>query len=572
LKDEKGVLWTGTYGNGVNYLDTHTGERRNFRNDPLDKNSISNDRINSIFQDRNNNLWFATEDGLCKWNSLTRTFRRYGTAEGFPSNFIMCILEDQNNNLWISTTKGLVCFNPFSQQLKVYTISNGLLSDQLNFSSAYKDDNGNMYFGSSKGMISFQPAEFMQTRFIPPVYITGFQVNNKEVLTSNGTTAHNSVTFTDQITLAYNQRTFSIDFAALSYTAPEMLKYAYKLEGLSKEWTHLNKNQKVYFTEIAPGTYLFKVKATNSSGVWNARETTLTIIVLPPWWKSWWAYLFYSLCVMLLALSVFRTYHFRMKERARRNLELLEIAKEKELYHAKMEFFTNVAHEIRTPLTLIKGPLEKIIRKAAGIQEMQTSLRIMERNTNRLLELTNELLDFRQTEINGYSLSFVLTDVCELVEEIYQVFISLAEQSNIEMQLILPPDNIHAHIDQGAFTKIIYNLCSNALKYASSKMIIEMAIVDNDQLVIKVKSNGSPIPETVKEKIFEPFFRLKETHKIKGSGIGLALSRSLALLLKGTLVLAAPEESMNTFILTLPVQQGNEITLTSVEQQETIRN
>lgn len=563
LKDATGNLWTGTYGDGVHYRDAKTGKTKNFRYIVADNHSISSDRVNNIYQDKKGQLWFATENGLCRWNPSAQNFTRFGTRDGFPSNFILSLLEDEGGQLWISTTKGLVCFQPSTKKAQVYTTANGLLSDQFNFSAAFKDETGQMYFGSAKGLVSFHPKEFNQNNFTAPVYITGFQVNNKDiVVASKGSPLKKAITFTNAITLTHDQATFSIDFAALSYTAPGMVEYSYLMEGLSPDWTYLKTNRKVYFTELKPGKYTFRVKATNSSGIWNGEERRLTITVSPPWWKSWWAYSLYGLMSFIIVLLLFRNYHRRMKERERRNMELLQIAKEKELYEAKMEFFTNVAHEIRTPLTLIKGPLEKVIRLAGGVPEIKTSLKIMDRNTARLMELTNQLLDFRKTEITGVRLSFVETNISELLEEVHQGFATLAEQKAVRFTLCLPPSSVHAFVDAEAFTKIIYNLCSNAVKYAADFAAVDLLQpgLDAHTFVIQVKNDGYVIPESLAEKIFEPFYRIKETDKQKGTGIGLALSRSLAQLHNGTLVLEKPDGNLNIFTLALPIRQEVKVT------------
>jgi len=236
LEDSRGIVWGGTYGNGVNYYNTHTRQSGNFIYDAKDKGSLGSDRINCIFEDSRQNLWLATEGGLCKFNRARNTFLRYTTNNGFPTNFILSILEDDHGNLWISTSKGLVCFNPQSEKLTTYTKNDGLLNDQFNFSSAFKDARGQMYFGSVKGLISFFPDAFIKNSFIPPVYITGFQVYNKELgIAKEGSPLKKSITYTDRIVLNYYQSTFSIDFASLSYTAPDRLEYAYKMEGAGKE-------------------------------------------------------------------------------------------------------------------------------------------------------------------------------------------------------------------------------------------------------------------------------------------------------------------------------------------------
>jgi ligand-binding sensor domain-containing protein/signal transduction histidine kinase len=558
LKDDNGIIWGATWGNGVNYYNTKTGKGGNFRYEISNKNSIASDRINSVFKDRSKTLWFATEGGLCKFNPATNDFKRYTTKNGFPSNFILSILEDDKQILWISTSKGLVRFNPRTEELNTYTKDNGILNDQFNFSSAYKDKSGRMYFGSVKGLISFHPEQITRNSFIAPVYITGFQIYNKDLsIAKSGSPLQRSITVTDRIELSHKQSTFSIDFASLSYTAPEMSEYAYKMEGLDKDWTYLKTNRKAYFTELAPGSYMFHVKAANSSGVWNEKQTQLTIIIHPPWWASNWAYFIYFLLGIGIAYYAIRNYHKRVEEKNKRKIEHLETAKEKEIFQAKIDFFTNVAHEIRTPLTLIKGPLEKVIRKAGNVPEIKDSLKIMDRNTNRLIDLTNQLLDFRQTEIQGFHLNFVKENISEIVEDTFVSFRPLAEQKNLSFKLNLPASPIYAYIDSEAFSKILTNLFSNAIKYAQTEVYMQLLppAADSSSFSIEIQNDGFLIPYDMKEKIFEPFFRLKETEKQKGTGIGLALSRSLTQLHKGTLELKEPVNDLNTFILTMPVHQ-----------------
>jgi len=553
VKDKNGVIWAATYGNGVNYYDTKTRTGGNFSYQPGLRNSLSHDRVNKVFEDSYGNLWFATEGGLCRYEPRPHSFTRYTTAAGLPSNFILSIAEDGNRRLWISTTKGLVCFIISTGKVAaVYTKANGLLNDQFNFSSAFRDRNGQMYFGSVKGLISFQPGRLLTKDFSSPIYITGFQVNNKElVIDRQGSPLKQSITFSDKVVLTHSQSTFSIDFASLSYTAPEMSEYAYKMEGLDADWIYLKTNRKVYFTNLTPGVYTFRVKAAGSE------ETSLVIDILPPWWTSRWAYICYTALILLLTWYITRAYRLQLKDKERRRIEQLEIAKEKELYEAKMQFFTNVAHEIKTPLTLIKGPLEKVIRKAGDDPGIKDSLRIMERNTGRLVDLTNQLLDFRQTEIKGFSLSFTEANISGIAEEIFASFRPLAEQKGLSFSLYTGTKDIYAYIDTDAFNKILTNLLSNAVKYAKSKVELHIfPLRSGDRsFVIEVKNDGYLIPMEMKEKIFEPFFRLKATEKQKGTGIGLALSLSLTQLHKGNLILKEPEDDMNVFFVSIPLNQ-----------------
>lgn len=560
IEDDRGHLWICTLGNGVYEYDPRTHKIINLRHDPLNANSLSSNMVNGLYMDSRGVLWFATESGLCKYDRASNAFKRYTTAQGLPSNFLFKILEDSNRNLWISSTRGLTVFNPVSESMKVFTTADGLLSNQFNWNSAYKDKDGRMYFGSSKGMISFTPEKFSLNRITPPVYITGIQIHDKEIsIRKKNSPIDKAIPFTDRITLPYDESSISIDFAALSFTSPEMNEYAYKMDGMDDEWTYLKANRKAYFTQLEPGTYTFRLKASNGSGVWNEQETKLLIKVLPPFWASNAARLLYIFLALTVIFFTVRGYHNRTAEKNRRKIELMEHEKEKELYQAKIEFFTNVAHEIRTPLALIKGPMEKVMARSHEIPDLKNSLKIMERNTNRLIDLTNQLLDFRQTETKGFRLSFVRAEITALVEEIHAGFIPIAEQKKIVYSFSHPGKQIPAFIDLDAVNKILCNLYSNAFKYASGKVEVKLIHqANNPFFVVEVRNDGFLVPYELREKLFEPFFRLKETKMLKGTGIGLALSRSLAELHKGTLELAHPENNMNVFRLTMPLNLDKE--------------
>ena len=564
LEDDQGVLWCCTQGEGVYYYDPRTRQYGNYRYDPNDVHSLIENHVNGIFQDSRNNLWIATEGGLCQFTKKSGKFTRYTTRDGLPDNLIFRILEDGKHNLWISTSKGLVCFNPDTRDIRTYKRSNGLLSDQFNYNSSFKDSDGMIYFGSVKGLIGFNPAQFLKNTSVPPVYITGMQINNKEFTVDNkNSPLKESIAYTRVVELPFDQSTISIDFAALSYTVPEMNEYAYKLAGFDKDWTYLKTNRKAYFTKLPPGKYTFKVKGSNSSGTWNEKEAELEIDILPPYWASTWAYVLYALVIVSVIYLIIRYYTARASEKNRRRIEWLEREKEREIYHAKIEFFTNVAHEIRTPLTLIKMPLDKLMKKQDEHPEINENLRTMERNTNRLIDLTNQLLDFRKTEIDKFSLNFVKTDISELIRETAANFQPAAEEKNISFRLELPRLSLQAFVDPEAVRKILNNLINNAIKYAGSKVFVQLLAFNSEDNVfsIEVRNDGFLIPYDQKEKIFQPFYRLKATEKEPGTGIGLPLARSLAELHKGILELKKPENDLNVFLLVLPIHQEQEFVL-----------
>ncbi|WP_160711780.1 ligand-binding sensor domain-containing protein [Chitinophaga solisilvae] len=563
FEDSEGTIWLGTIRDGLYYYNRRTGKKGRYRHDTATPGSLADNRVNRIFEDSSKRLWLATDDGLCLFHPQQQTFTTYGTRHGFLSSLIFSILEDSHRQLWVTTSKGIACFSPATGKAAVFTTANGLLNDQFNYNAVYKDSSGNMYFGSVKGMIRFNPDHFLRNSFQPPVYITGFQVFGKEAQV--GDILQQSVSFTDTIVLSHDQSSFSIDFAALSYTSPAMTAYAYKMEGLDQDWTYLESNRKAYFTKLSPGAYRFLVRAANSSGNWSVSPRVLHIEILPPFWASYGAYTFYLLLLGSIIYGIISWYHQRALQKQKRQLELLAHEKEKEVYQAKIEFFTHLAHEIRTPLTLIKGPMENVIRKSAEVPQIQKNLRIMERNTDRLLDLTNQLLDFRKTEINGFSLNFVNTDIPELLKENHLRFTPAAEQKNIRFKIELSCLHFFAYTDTEALHKIVGNLLNNAIKYAGTKASVHLLpVAEGDTtFTILVKNDGPVIPPEMKEKIFEPFFRAKATEGQSGTGIGLSLSRSLTLLHKGSLELITTEPGLNVFSLTLPIHQEIEFNLST---------
>lgn len=554
LEDHRGVLWAGTYWDGLYYYNPKTGAKGFYKYDSTNSKSISSNVINGIFEDSQKRLWIATENGLNLFNPQTQDFTRVAKEDGFPSNVTYAILEDINNNLWISTSNGLVAYNPDDNNLTVYTKSNGLLSDQFNYSSFFKDDSGEMYFGSVNGLISFNPSTFLKNTFKPPIYITDIQINNENVdVNSIDSPLDKSVSFSRELELTNKQSTFNLTFASLNYTSPEMTKYWYKLEGLNDNWISLGKNHEVSFTELPAGNYIFKIKALTGDGVWSTNDAGLEINVLPPFFASKIAYTFYSLCLVFLLFLLLRYYHIFNRDKNNQRIQQLENAKEKEIYQAKIEFFTNIAHEIRTPLTLIKSPLEKLMKSTYKSPEIPRNLGIMEKNTSRLLNLVNELLDFRKTEMQHVKLNFVEVSINELLEETYIRFSQMIQEKEIGFDLIQPNEAVIAYVDEEAIKKILSNLFSNAIKYSHKKVKISLT-AEETYFKIRIENDGTLIPIDLQQRIFEPFYRVPGETKNMGTGIGLSLAYSLTQLHQGKLLFETTN-SMNTFILQMPVDQ-----------------
>lgn len=367
-EDANGNIWAGTYGDGVyvfNPKDDNVIQHYSFASN--NDQQIGSNIINFFYFSQSNDMWIATEGGLYKVDIASKQISAVNSENGFPSDITYAILEDNKKNLWISTSKGLVCYDPVTTNIRVFRKSQGLLTDQFNYRSAFRDNAGNMYFGSVKGMISFNPDSVTTNSFAPPVYITNFQVDNEELpISGEGSPLKQSIIFSKNIVLNHDQSSFSIGFAALDYSSPSSISYAYKMEGLEDNWTTIATNRQVYFTDLSPGNYTFNVKVLEPGGKNNIAR--LSIEILPPLWKTWWAYLSYFFLVTAIIFILTRFFIERSKIKNRYELEKLAHEKEKENYEDKINFFMNVAHEIKTPLTLIHGPMENIMDQ---INEMQ---------------------------------------------------------------------------------------------------------------------------------------------------------------------------------------------------------
>jgi ligand-binding sensor domain-containing protein/signal transduction histidine kinase len=547
LEDHEGTIWVGSHGSGIFYFNPVTKKQGYFYNEAGNANSLTNNTVNAIFEDSQQNLWIGTEGGgLVKLDKERKNLTAYTIKNGLPSNFIFKVLEDDKHNLWVTTSRGLVNFNPVTLSCTVYTKDNGLLNDQFNYNSGYKDNSGNLYFGSVKGMIAFRPDELLKTTNEPPVYITAFQVQNKELdVQTDSAYLKKSILFTDEIILPHNKSSFSIDFAALSFISPEMTAYSYFMKGLDKEWTQLKRNRKIYFTNLAPGTYTFKLRAA-TNGNWGG-EKQLTITILPPWWATAWAYLLYACLAIGLVYYLLSSYHIIIQDK-----------KDKEIYEAKIDFFTNLAHEIRTPLTLIKGPVENLLEQVNEVPQIKEDVVTMERNTNRLVALITQILDFRKTEAKGFSMDFIKVNISELLKESFKNFTALAKKRNLQYVIKCPPADLFAFADEEALNKIFSNLFNNAIKYAQQNITIRLLPLkeNSNSFTIEFENDGTKIPAEMKDKIFEPFYRLKQPLQQQGTGIGLALAKSLTLLHNGNLYLKENTAELNIFVLFLPLQHA----------------
>lgn len=559
LEDSQGRMWFSTYDAGAIRFNPRTKECKHYTYNAQNEKSISSYKIISIFEDSKNRIWFTGETGgISLYNEKLNNFTQYSFKEGIISDVIYKILEDKQKNLWLSSNSGLIKFNPETKKVRIFNTGSGILSNQFNYKSGFKDKNGKMYFGGINGLIAFNPDSFEYNEYVPPVFITSFQI-----LDDKNSFSKEILGNTKKVNLKYNEASFSINFAALSYSAPEKNRYAYKMSGLEDDWIYLDKPQKIIFSSLPYGKYRFQIKASNNDGIWNEKGDYIDIVIYPPFWKSKIAYLLYFILLVWLIYYVFSQNSRKIKNKSEKEKMLFEKEKEKEMYNSKIEFFTNIAHEVRTPLTLIKSPLEFILSNNLDKAELNSNLLVMEKNTNRLLTLINQLLDFRKAEAKSFSLVFVSTNINDLLYETYIRFKPIAIQKGIDFTIKVSEELIFADVNREALIKIVSNLFSNALKFAQSQIEVQVS-KSEAKFFIRVNSNGEIIPNELKEQIFEPFFQINETDKstIKsGSGIGLALAKSLVQLHSGSIYLDKTIEDINSFMLEMPIKHRNAIVM-----------
>ncbi|WP_106831252.1 hybrid sensor histidine kinase/response regulator [Parabacteroides pacaensis] len=551
-EDRVGRIWTGMFNRSFYYNPvSNTGMYL-----PYDKlNTQRHNFVNDACEDKDGNMWFATIEGVIKYDFQTGESFHYTVKNGMPSNVAFRILYDENGLLWISTANGLVNLNPWTEKINTYTEAHGLITRQFNENSAFNDHDGKFYFGTVKGFICFDPMDINPSAEKMNVHIGTLEIQNE----ANEKIIINSSAFSPikNVTLNHQQSTFNIHFSALNFIAPGSIQYTYRMGNRDKEWIPIGDRNTVYFTELHPGDYIFEVRAANLSNSWNDTPTQLNITVLPPWWASGRAYFIYIIFTLSVIAYSFYAWRKKTKRMMTYNMRLFEDQKEKELYQAKINFFINIAHEIRTPLTLIKNPLERLLKSEKIEGKEKSSLLLMNKNVSRLLLLINQLLDFRKTEIEGYRLNFVRTEIISLLTETVKRFQESAAENHLLLNLDLSMPELYVFVDKEAVIKIFSNLLSNAIKYATAHIIVRVQLSsDYDTFTIDFINDGTPIPAEIKEKIFEPFYRFEKTENKQGTGLGLPLARSLAEMHHGTLrMVDFPDSpSMTLFRLTLPVK------------------
>lgn len=568
-EDPTGRLWIGSYG-GLHLYDRTNDSFIRYENINGNLNSISSNIITSITS-VSDTLWVGTPNGLNKgvWDGQGNlTFTALYREDGLPDDYIHAILYDDRHELWISTNGGISRYDLEKHDFTNFNKSDGLPGNAFSEGAAFKK-NGIMYFGGVNGLVFFHPDSIVDNSAFTDVVITDLKIFNQPVEIDERMNGRKILTkcapLTRSVTLSHQENVFTIEFSNLDFSAPEKNNYAYMLEGFDKDWVYAGSNRTATYTNLRHGDYQLKMKSANASNVWSDRLTTIDIKVLPPPWKSWWAYGIYIIIGFLL-ITLVRT--IAIKQTLLQNhlhIAQLETDKQRELNETKSRFFTNVSHEFRTPLTLILGPLNEMLSDKKIDSGLKEKIGLLHQHAGRLLHLVNQLLDFRKAETGKVQLRVAEGNIVRFLKEVFLSFKEQARIKEIDFSLTADPEELNVYFDRDKMEVVIGNLLSNAFKYTAEKGSIAISVTrtgpDESDLFnegcceIRVKDNGSGIPPEEKGKIFDRYYQIlnADSASLIGSGIGLSLTKDYVELHHGTIKVESDPGKGSEFIVSLPL-------------------
>ncbi len=552
FKDSKKRLW---FGSEIGLI-AYTQDENELQNVSVLPSSspLNHQFINCIYEGHDGLFWIGTRNGMYRYNETTKELKQYTTEEGLPNNVVFGILEDGESKLWISTDRGLSCFQPNTEKFRNFTSNDGLQSNQFTASAYCRTANGQMYFGGIKGITTFQPEQIVDNPYTPPVVISRLQVFNKKVMPGDDThILDKNISDTHDITLTAKQSMFSLDFVVSNYISGNHNSFAYMLKGYDKEWYYTNTQRTVSYSNLPAGTYHFLVKAANNDGKWNEKPTELKITILPVWYKTWWAILLFIIIFIVIIVFIFRYFWIRKSWETKLMMEQADKERQKEVNEMKLRFFINISHELRTPLTLILAPVQDMLEKVTD-KWLYKQLEHVQKNTNRLLHLVNQLMDYRRAELGVFNLKVKRNPIHKFIEKDFLYYDRLAQKKRITYNFVSEVEGKDILCDPSYLELIVNNLLSNAFKYTNEEGSITVTLKETDkELLLQVKDTGNGIPVDKQAKIFERFYQIENEHI--GSGIGLSLVQRLVDLHHGHIDMESEEGMGSTFSIYLPTEE-----------------
>ncbi|TDO22705.1 hybrid sensor histidine kinase/response regulator transcription factor [Pedobacter duraquae] len=571
-EDANGDMWLGSNGSGI--VVYHWASKTYTHYDKLTSN-LSDDVVLSILHDRKGNTWVGTNSGgLNLLNKKTGKFIHFGESSGLANGIVYKILEDRAGMLWLSTDKGVSSVDPVTKKIKNFGRPNGIQDSPFLLGSGLVATGDELYFGGQDGFNYFSPAALPANNAMPSVLLTELKVANNIVSPGPDAAIKEQISFAKEITLDYGQN-FSISYVALNFTAPQQNHYSYKLEGLDKEWNDVGREKTAYYTNLDPGDYIFQVRASNNQGAWNDKVTTIAVHVLPPFWRSTYAYILYTVLVVGLLLysrhrgiqkikNELALEHEKINAKQQIEQHRLEAERLHTLDLQKIKFLTNLSHEFRTPISLILAPVDKLlsIKHDASVSGQ---IKMISRNARRLLNLVNQLLDFRKMEEQELKLNLKQGDLIAFINEAAQSFQDLSDRKKINLSVYSNVTFLITDFDHDKMERIVFNLLSNAFKFTKAGGEISLVTTldsssnsDLSTLTISVSDTGIGITPEVKDHIFERFFMDNNVTSVinQGSGIGLSIVKEFVELHGGEISVESMPDQGTQFLVKFPVKDS----------------
>lgn len=585
IEDHDKNIWVSGY-LGVDEILAGSGKSIHFSHDESNSNSLSSNNVNLVFEDSRGLIWIGTRDGLSIWNKKTQKFSSLKKENGLADDVILGMLEDSRKHIWVSTSNGLseISLNEtgsgYRFLFKNYDEKDGLQARSFNTNAAYKTRSGELAFGGPHGFNLFNPSTINSTLDKPVLLFTGFTLFNKEIKPNRAFNGHKilskSISQTKSIILNHNENVFTIEFAALNFFEPDKMHHQYMLQGFDKDWTTAdNSTKQATYTNLDAGDYIFKVRAFSSGKLQDAETISLKIEVMPPFWESHLAYAFYILTLLSLLFYSRRKVIGRLKDEFAREQEKLkteralddersEVKRMHELDLMKIKFLTNVSHEFRTPLSLIMAPVDKMLKNAHNKDEV-VQINMIKTNARRLLNLVNQLLDFRKMEVQELKLHLSNGDFVAFINEVSTSFTDIAEKKNVSFLFDSEIESLNTSFDHDKIERVLFNLLSNAFKFTPEgghvSVLLNLDQVKSTEntkhIELKIIDTGIGVQKEMLDKIFDRFFQSNLTGALlnQGSGIGLSITREFIKMHNGTIVAESEPDQGSCFIvhLALPV-------------------
>jgi signal transduction histidine kinase/ligand-binding sensor domain-containing protein/DNA-binding response OmpR family regulator len=558
-EDRDGDIWIGTHGGGLAILDP---DDDHFTVYTQSNSRLPFDKVHALLCDSKGRMWVGTYGGgLSLFNKNTRQFINYTEKDGLQNTTIYEIVEDAEGHIWVSTNTGLSCFTPETGTFRNFTCLNGLQNNNFVHGAGMRLSDGELLFGGLQGFNYFYPSQLTVNRNVPAVILTDLQIANKSVQPGPASPISDQISVATAIRLDFKQN-FALSFVALNYTLPIQNQYAYKLDGVDKDW-NIGTTNTARYTNLDPGQYVFHVKASNNDGLWSKEERSITIFVRPPLWRTIYAYILYALAAGGLLFYSRHRGIARIRNKFELERERAETRRTQELDRLKLKFLTNLSHEFRTPIALIMGPVTELLSQQQE-ERSKDKLNMIRRNARRLLNLVNQLLDFRKMEEQELRLLLTAGELVSFVKDIVHSFADLSGRKHIQLNFISNIPRLYVLFDHDKIERILFNLLSNAFKFTLEEGSISVAVDAPDwpvaagtkQVSIRVADTGIGIPADKLQQIFERFFQHPAGDAVlnQGTGIGLSITKEFVRMHGGTIEVESEPGKGSTFTIYLPLQ------------------